>query len=308
MARTSHVDRPRQGAVHAASSAGVIPGSSRPLLVVDGLTVGYRTSGETKNALDDVSFEIARGDRVGLVGESGSGKSTLAASILRILPRAARVSSGRIELDGVDLLTMGAAVLRQTRSTRISRVPQDPLSSLNPVFPVGRQIADVVSAHRRVGRSERRQLVEDALSQVGIGDVVAKARSFPHELSGGMRQRVMIAMALINHPDLLVADEPTTALDVTVQAQVIELLRERVASADMTLLLISHDIGVISELCTRVMVMYDGRIVEQGAAADVLTRPTHAYTRSLIDAARGKVTTYIPNSADDLGMTQRTRS
>ncbi|WP_283135060.1 ABC transporter ATP-binding protein [Rhizohabitans arisaemae] len=263
-----------------------------PLLAVDALSVHYGRA--AKAAVDDVSFTISRGDRVGLVGESGSGKSTLASAILRILPPAATVKSGRIELDGENLLALKPAALRSIRSTRIARVPQDPLGSLNPVFTIGRQLSDVVSAHRKLSRRERTTLVEEALRQVGIGDAAVKRRSYPHELSGGMRQRVMIAMALLNHPDLLIADEPTTALDVTVQAQVIELLRERVENSAMTLLVISHDVGVISELCTKVMVMYGGRIVEQGSAADVLTRPTHPYTRSLLDAARGKVTTYSP--------------
>ncbi len=290
MADAPRVDRSSTGAVHAAPGA--------PLLVVDGLSVCYGTPGASKSAVEDVSFTISRGDRVGLVGESGSGKSTLASAILRILPAAATVRSGRIELDGEDLLALKAAALRSIRSTRVARVPQDPLGSLNPVFTIGRQLSDVVSAHRKVGRRERTALVVEALRQVGIGDAAVKRRSYPHELSGGMRQRVMIAMALLNHPDLLIADEPTTALDVTVQAQVVELLRERVAGSAMTLLLISHDIGVISELCTKVMVMYGGRIVEQGAAADVLIRPTHPYTRSLLDAARGKVTTYAPDPAE----------
>ncbi|GLK12762.1 ABC transporter ATP-binding protein [Streptosporangium carneum] len=286
------MDRSLTGAVHAAA----LPGD--PLLVVDGLSVHYGTSKASKAAVDDVSFTISRGDRVGLVGESGSGKSTLASAILRILPAAATVRSGRIELGGEDLLALKPAALRSIRSTRVARVPQDPLGSLNPVFTIGRQLSDVVTAHRRIGRRERTTLVEEALRQVGIGDAAVKRRSYPHELSGGMRQRVMIAMALLNHPDLLIADEPTTALDVTVQAQVVELLRERVDKSAMTLLLISHDIGVISELCTKVMVMYGGRVVEQGAAADVLVRPSHPYTRSLLDAARGKVTAYAPDPTE----------
>ncbi|MEV8631372.1 ABC transporter ATP-binding protein [Streptosporangium sp. NPDC051023] len=292
MADAPLVDRSPRGAVHAAAAPGA------PLLVVDGLSVYYGTSATAKAAVEDASFTISRGDRVGLVGESGSGKSTLASAILRILPAAAIVRSGRIELDGEDLLSLKPAALRSIRSTRVARVPQDPLGSLNPVFTIGRQLSDVVTAHRKLGRRERTLLVEEALRQVGIGDASVKRRSYPHELSGGMRQRVMIAMALLNHPDLLIADEPTTALDVTVQAQVVELLRERVANSAMTLLLISHDIGVISELCTKVMVMYGGRIVEQGAAADVLIRPSHPYTRSLLDAARGKVTTYVPDPAE----------
>ncbi|WP_020501377.1 ABC transporter ATP-binding protein [Sciscionella marina] len=263
--------------------------ASTPILTVEDLSIRYAGAPEDSLALDHASFTVERGDRVGLVGESGSGKSTLASAVLRMLAPGAQLASGRIEFDGEDLLGQSGERMRALRSTRLARVPQDPLGSLNPVFTVGRQLADVVRAHRpeRIGRRELRSLVERELTSVGIGDAALKRRSFAHELSGGMRQRVVIAMALINRPDLLIADEPTTALDATVQAQVIELLRERVASADMTLMLISHDIGVISELCTRVLVMYQGRIVEQGSTREVLTRPSHPYTRSLLDAARG---------------------
>ncbi|MEV7781563.1 ABC transporter ATP-binding protein [Kitasatospora sp. NPDC088351] len=279
MASAPETDRAPAGAVRA-------PRDPEPLLTVDGLTVRYGSA--ERPAVEDVSFSIARGDRVGLVGESGSGKSTLAAAVLRLLPPSASVS-GHIGLAGRDLTTLGPSELRALRSTRMARVPQDPLGNLNPVLTIGRQLSDVLSAHRPLGRRERTATVEEALRRVGIGDAAVKRRSYPHELSGGMRQRVMIAMALLNHPDLLIADEPTTALDVTVQSQVVELLRERVADAGMTLLLISHDVGVVSELCTTVLVMYRGRIVENGAASDVLTRPTHPYTRSLLAAAHGRL-------------------
>ncbi|MFE3021026.1 ABC transporter ATP-binding protein [Streptomyces sp. NPDC059256] len=279
MASTPVAGRAPGGATRAA-------GAQDPLLVIEGLTVRY---GRTQPpAVNDVSFVLRPGDRVGLVGESGSGKSTLAAAVLRLLPASAAVT-GRVDLDGHDLTALKPSELRGLRSTRMSRVPQDPLGNLNPVFTIGRQMSDVLSAHRSLSRQERTEIVEEALHRVGIGDAAVKRRNYPHELSGGMRQRVMIAMALLNRPDLLIADEPTTALDVTVQAQVVELLRERVAEADMTLLLISHDIGVVAELCTTVMVMYGGEIVERGAASEVLTRPTHPYTRSLIAAARGRV-------------------
>ncbi|MFJ2780594.1 ABC transporter ATP-binding protein [Kitasatospora sp. NPDC087315] len=279
MASAPETDRAPAGAVRA-------PRDPEPLLTVDGLTVRYGSA--ERPAVEDVSFSIARGDRVGLVGESGSGKSTLAAAVLRLLPPSASVS-GHIGLAGRDLTTLGPSELRALRSTRMARVPQDPLGNLNPVLTIGRQLSDVLSAHRPLDRRERTATVEEALRRVGIGDAAVKRRSYPHELSGGMRQRVMIAMALLNHPDLLIADEPTTALDVTVQSQVVELLRERVADAGMTLLLISHDVGVVSELCTTVLVMYRGRIVENGAASDVLTRPTHPYTRSLLAAAHGRL-------------------
>ncbi|MFD9427023.1 MULTISPECIES: ABC transporter ATP-binding protein [unclassified Streptomyces] len=261
-------------------------------LSVRDLTVTYRRDGLDHVAVDGVSFELPPGERLGLVGESGSGKSTMASAVLRTLPANARVSSGSITMGGSDLQQLNETELRSLRSTRIARVPQDPLASLNPVFTIGRQLTDVVRAHRRVSRAEAIDIAEEVLRQVGLPDVAVKRRSYPHELSGGMRQRVIIAMALINQPQLLIADEPTTALDATVQAQIVELLHERVTAADMSLLLITHDIGVVSELCTRVVVMYRGRIVEQGPAGEVLSNPAHTYTASLLDAARGKSSEY----------------
>ncbi|OPC77729.1 hypothetical protein B4N89_36150 [Embleya scabrispora] len=257
-------------------------------LSVRNLTISYRRGGRDTVAVAGADFALAPGERLGLVGESGSGKSTLAAAVLRTLPDNARVSSGSISLGGSDILSLDAAELRRIRSTRIARVPQNPLASLNPVFTIGRQLTDIVRAHRKVSKAEAIAIAEEILGKVGLPDVAVKRRSFPHELSGGMRQRVMIAMALINRPQLLIADEPTTALDTTVQAQIVELLRERVTTARMSLLLITHDMGIVSELCTQVMVMYRGRIVEQGPVADVLTNPRHEYTASLLAAVRGE--------------------
>ncbi|MYW00915.1 ABC transporter ATP-binding protein [Streptomyces sp. SID3343] len=263
-------------------------------LSVRDLTVGYRRAGHDTVAVAGAGFELAAGERLGLVGESGSGKSTLAAAVLRTLPDNAHVSSGSISFGESDILGLDPARLREIRSTRIARVPQNPLASLNPVFTIGRQLTDIVRAHRKVTKAEAIDIAEDILGKVGLPDVAVKRRSFPHELSGGMRQRVMIAMALINQPQLLIADEPTTALDTTVQAQIVELLRERVTTARMSLLLITHDIGIVSELCTQVLVMYQGRIVEQGPTADVLTNPRHDYTASLLAAVRGEPTARRP--------------
>ncbi|MFF4789026.1 ABC transporter ATP-binding protein [Streptomyces sp. NPDC001276] len=274
-----------------AQTAPGAPADTAALSVRD-LTIGYRRGDREAPAVVGAGFEISAGERVALVGESGSGKSTLASAILRTLPDNANVVSGSISLGGRDLLRLDPAGLRGIRSTRIARVPQDPLAGLNPVFPVGKQLTDVVRAHHAVSKSEAIGIAEEVLRQVGLPDVAVKRRSFPHELSGGMRQRVLIAMALINRPQLLIADEPTTALDATVQAQIVDLLRTRVTAAGMSLLLITHDIGIVGELCTRVMVMYRGQIIEQGPVTDVLTNPRHDYTASLLAAARGEPKAY----------------
>jgi oligopeptide/dipeptide ABC transporter ATP-binding protein len=262
-------------------------GGTPDLLTVSHLTTSYRAGNDRKVVVNDVSFTIAPGERVGLVGESGSGKTTIASSILRILPSSASIDSGSITLGHTDMLAAPDTRLRAVRSVEISRIPQDPLASLNPVITIGKQLSAVVRAHHRVSREELDRKVIDALRAVGIGDAANKLSAYPHELSGGMRQRVLIAMALINEPNLLVADEPTTALDVTVQAQVIDLITSSVAVGGMALLLISHDIGVVSELCDRVLVMFDGRIVEEGDVADVLARPAHPYTRALLESVHG---------------------
>jgi oligopeptide/dipeptide ABC transporter ATP-binding protein len=239
--------------------------------------------------VDGVSFMIDRGERVGLVGESGSGKTTVASSVLRILPPGLTLSSGRIRLGQTDLLEAAPAELRRLRSARMARVPQDSLGGLNPVLTIGYQMKEVLRAHQKLGRKTLEERVVTALQRVAVPDAASKLRCYPHELSGGMRQRVLIAMALLNEPELLIADEPTTALDVTIQAQVVNLLRECVDDTAMALLLITHDIGVIASLCDRILVMYAGQIVEDGAVADVLARPAHPYTQALIRAAHASV-------------------
>lgn len=235
-------------------------------------------------AVADVSLTVGPGERVGIVGESGSGKSTLTSAILRSLPKGARVD-GSIHYEGTDIQALSDREFRALRSVGIARIPQDPLASLNPVLRVGTQLRDVVMAHRKVSRAECIELIERVLGEVGIPEPHLKRRAFPHELSGGMRQRVLIAMSLINEPRLLIADEPTTALDVTVQAQIIDLLQEELDTRGMSLLLITHDIGVVVELCTRIVVMRGGKVLEEGTTADIMANAQHPYTRQLFAAA-----------------------
>ncbi|MCM3658708.1 ABC transporter ATP-binding protein [Agromyces mediolanus] len=253
-----------------------------PLLELEHVDIRYRAGSEP--AVRDVSLTLDHGERVGIVGESGSGKSTLVAAVLRSLPKGAAVD-GRITLDGRDLAGVPPAEFRRLRSVEVARIPQDPLASLNPVIRIGVQLDDVIRAHRRLPAADRRRLAVDALAAVGIPAPESKLRSYPHELSGGMRQRVLIAMALVNEPRLLIADEPTTALDVTVQAQIIDLLRHRLDHEGMSMLLITHDIGVVVELCERIVVMRRGGIIEEGRTAEIMRDPKHPYTRSLFAAA-----------------------
>jgi peptide/nickel transport system ATP-binding protein len=265
------------------------PVADRPVLDIQNLTVDYHR-GEARRVLKEVSLTVSRGEVVGLVGESGSGKSTLAASVLRLLPPAGRTISGRILLDGAgDILGLQQEQLRRVRGARVGMVFQDPLTSLNPVFRVGQQLVDIQSAHAaaRVRRRDRAAFRERAigmLGQVGLPDPRRVARAYPHELSGGMRQRVVIAAALTLEPDLLIADEVTSALDVTTQAQVLALLGRLQQSHGMAVLLVTHDLGVVAETCDRMAVMYAGQVVEQGPVRDVLARPAHPYTQALLGA------------------------
>lgn len=252
------------------------------VLELSNVMVRYSPSGPA--AIDDVSLVVDRGDRVGIVGESGSGKSTLASTILRSLPGGSLVE-GTITYAGQDITAMPESRFRPLRSVEIARIPQDPLASLSPVLRVGTQLRDVVRAHRSLPNPELIDLIERALTEVGIPEPNFKRRAFPHELSGGMRQRVLIAMSLINEPRLLIADEPTTALDVTVQAQIIDLLQQEFDRRNMTLLLITHDIGVVAELCDRIVVMRHGRVIEEGDITEVMAAPQHPYTRELFAAA-----------------------
>jgi len=257
-----------------------------PLLDVQHLTVTFGDAGSASPAVDDVSFQINAGETLGLVGESGSGKSVTAFSILRLLQPPGRITGGRVLFEGLDLLTLSEAEMREVRGARISLIFQEPMTALNPVMRVGDQVAEALTVHGRSREDARRQAVE-LLDAVRIPDAARRARDYPHQLSGGQRQRVVIAIALACHPPLVIADEPTTALDVTIQAQVLDLLRELKARFNLALLLITHDFGVIAEMADRVAVMYKGRLVEEGPVRQILRAPAHQYTRALLAAVPG---------------------
>ena len=257
--------------------------AAEPALHVSGLSV---TAGDVP-VLHDVSFEIAPGERVGLIGESGSGKSLTALSVMGLLPEGV-AATGTVRLAGVerDLLSADERLLSRLRGDRVAMVFQEPMTALNPTATVGAQVAEAVRLHERsLSRSAARDRALALLEQVHVPAPLRAARSFPHQLSGGQRQRVVLAMALANRPALLLCDEPTTALDVTVQAQVLALVDDAVRLNDTALLFISHDLAVVATVCERVLVMYGGRVVEAGPTRDVLTRPRHPYTRGLLDAA-----------------------
>ncbi|MFO1161499.1 MAG: ABC transporter ATP-binding protein [Reyranellaceae bacterium] len=235
--------------------------------------------------LDRVGFDMTAGDCVGIVGESGSGKSVMSLSLLRLIPEPpGRIVEGAVEFDGVDLLALPAARMPDVRGKDIAMIFQEPMSALNPVMTVGEQISEAIFLHEKIGAAARRARVLEMLQLVGIPDAGKRSACYPHEFSGGMRQRVMIAMALACNPKLLIADEPTTALDVTIQAQVLELMKRLRARYRTSILLISHDLGVIADVADRVIVMYCGRIVETAAIGDLFDRPAHPYTEGLLNS------------------------
>jgi oligopeptide/dipeptide ABC transporter ATP-binding protein len=253
-----------------------------PLLSVEGLQTHFDTGQGVLRAVDGVSFSIERGEVLGLVGESGCGKSVTSLSIMRLVPPPGRVAAGRVLFEGEDLLAKDAEAMRRVRGARIAMIFQEPMTSLNPVFSIGDQIASAILAHSGVGRREAWTRIVEMLDLVQIPSPRQRARDFPHQLSGGLRQRAMIAMALASGPALLIADEPTTALDVTIQAQILDLLRRLQAERGMAVLLITHDLGVVAELCHRVAVIYAGRIVEMAPVTSLFARPLHPYTRGLL--------------------------
>ncbi|HMK40990.1 MAG TPA: ABC transporter ATP-binding protein [Methyloceanibacter sp.] len=256
---------------------------ARPLIEVKDLSVDFRSGEALTHAVKNVSFDIGDAETVALVGESGSGKTVTALSILRLLPYAAASHpSGAILFKGENLLTLSPPALRQIRGNKISMIFQEPMTSLNPLHTIERQVGEVLKIHRGLSDRAARACVLDLLQKVGIADPKSRLDCYPHQLSGGQRQRVMIAMALANEPDLLIADEPTTALDVTIQAQILELLSKLKAEFNMAMLLITHDLGIVRKMADRVCVMNHGEIVERGAMADIFAAPRHPYTKHLI--------------------------
>lgn len=252
------------------------------LLAIQDLEVHIPTRRGVVEAVDRVSLTVDRGEVVGVVGESGSGKSMLALGIMRLVPAPGRINGGRILLNGDNLVRKSERELRRIRGNQIAMVFQDPSASLNPVLRVGFQIEEGIAAHRRLSRTVRRNEATDMLRQVRIPAADARARDFPHEFSGGMRQRATIAMAMVNRPALLIADEPTTALDVTVQAQIIDLLATLNRETGTAIILITHNIALVSQFCSRVVVMYAGQVAESGPASQVFENPQHPYTWSLL--------------------------
>ena len=254
------------------------------VLEVKNLKTWFFTDEGVVKAVDDVSFSVEKGKTLGLVGESGCGKSVTAMSISRLVSPPGRIVGGEVLLNGRNLVTLSDAEMREVRGSRISMIFQEPMTALNPVLEVGFQIAEAVLAHEKISKREAWARAVEAMKAVSIPDAGKRAKDYPHHLSGGMRQRIMIAMALVCNPALVIADEPTTALDVTIQAQILELLDSLRQKYNLSLILISHDLGVIAEVAETVAVMYAGRIVEVGSAMDVFHSPKHPYTQGLLES------------------------
>jgi ABC-type dipeptide/oligopeptide/nickel transport system ATPase component len=254
------------------------------LLAVKNLKTEFRTDDGVVKAVDDVSFEVAPSETLGIVGESGSGKSVTAMSILRLVSKPGKIVGGQIVFRGQDLLKYSEKQMRELRGDDIGMIFQEPMTSLDPLYTVGFQIREAVELHQGLRGAEARQAAIKALSDVGIPDPEQRVDSYPHQMSGGMRQRVMIAIALSCNPQLLIADEPTTALDVTMQARILDLLKELRVSRQMSLLLITHNMGLVAEMCDRVIVMYKGKIVEDKGVMELFQNPEHPYTRSLLQS------------------------
>jgi len=262
------------------------PGSIKtrmpPLLILDALSTSFLTSEGPAPAVDSVSFTLGEGETLGLVGESGSGKTVLSLSILGLVPKPGRIAGGRILFEGSDLAAMPADALRRVRGAKIGMIFQEPMTSLNPVMRVGRQAAEPLVLHQGLSKAQAFSRAAELFAQVGLPDPKRLLTAYPHELSGGMRQRAMIAMALACGPKLLIADEPTTALDVTVQRQILDLLAELTGSRAMALLLITHNLGLVARTCSRVGVLYAGRLVEMSPAEALFDTPLHPYTQGLL--------------------------
>jgi peptide/nickel transport system ATP-binding protein len=252
------------------------------LLEIENLKTSFFTEAGEVQAVRGVGFRLNKGEVCGIVGESGSGKSVMAKSIISLIQSPGKIKDGKILLRGEDLLAKSEKELRSIRGNEIALISQDPMSALNPVVKIGKQLTEVIIRHRRVGKKEAKVIAAELLRQVGISSPEERLNQYPHELSGGMKQRVMIAMAISCHPELLIADEPTTALDVTIQAQILDLMNELKEEKDMALLLITHDLGVVAENCERVLVMYGGLIMEEGPVKALFENPKHPYTEGLL--------------------------
>jgi peptide/nickel transport system ATP-binding protein len=261
----------------------------QPLLSVEDLEIRFRLRHGDLKAVNRVSFELARGDRLGLVGESGAGKSVTGFGILNLVNKPGYIAGGRLTFEGRELTALPEEELRQIRGNRISMIFQDPMMTLNPVLTVGTQMVETILAHRKISRSEATAIALDRIRKVAIPSPEKRLRQYPHEFSGGMRQRIVIAIALLNAPALIIADEPTTALDVTIQADILALLLDLCRSEEMGLILITHDLAVVSQVAQRIAVMYAGTIVEIGPTAQIAGNPQHPYTRGLLGALPQRV-------------------
>jgi peptide/nickel transport system ATP-binding protein len=271
------------------------------LLEVRDLYLEFKTSRGQLKALNGITFDVQPGEVFGLVGETGCGKTVTGLSILRLLPRSATITGGQILLEGTDLLGLSQSQIESLRGSKIAMIFQDPSTALNPVFTIGSQIERVIRQHMQINLRETRQKVRSVMMAVGLPDVERILGSYPHQLSGGMQQRVMIAMALSCSPRLLIADEPTTSLDVTIQAQILKLLRELQKKFDVSIILITHNLGVIAQTCDWLAVLYGGRVVESGSTRELFTQPQHPYTRGLMNAiphpgTRGRKMATIPGT------------
>ena len=274
-------------------SAGVAALDADPrevILEVRNLRTSFATESGYVHAVDNVSFNVRKGEAVALVGESGCGKSVTAMSIMRLITPPGKITGGEIRFKGLDLATLSERDMRNVRGDDIAMVFQEPMTSLNPVFKIGAQVAEAIRIHRKVSKKEAWKQAGDMLELVSIPDPRKRLEDYPHQLSGGMRQRVMIAMALSCDPELLIADEPTTALDVTIQAQIMELLANLQQRLGLAILLITHDLGIVAEFCERVVVMYTGRVVEEATVLDLFASPAHPYTQGLLRSLPGTAT------------------
>jgi len=278
------------------------------LLEVRDLRVHFHTREGVVRAVDGVDFDVERGETLGIVGESGSGKTVTSLALLRLAPPPARIESGSVRFEGEELLALPPEAMQKVRGRRMAMVFQNPASSLNPLYTIGAQLAEILRAHERVGRKAAEGRVAALLGEVGLSDPAARLRQYPHELSGGMKQRVGIARALLCNPALVLADEPTTALDVTIQAQILDLLISLRERHRMSMILVTHDMGVVARMADRITVMYAGRVCESGSAATIFNAPLHPYTRALLESTprvdqsyrRRRVLATIPGRPPDL--------